>query len=270
MVPNSPPTNTDEPSGPGASASTTSLSCGRKLGSMTPVSMSNAKRELRVRSWDVPARRTVVKVPPTTTLVPIWTMALTWPSWICGVQSAGSGLTSFEWVVSEASDGVGTPRSSAAPSTSATANGRERAGRRLMFRWSPDVQSGRSGLSRSLKISGTRSTAHRRKQQDNYVVCPSRLPRNGTNGSPRRSGHRHQRDAGVGLPTDVGGVAADPQALGGHVQVLAAHAAVLGRVPRQRQAGGRADRADAGSADRARPRAVAALRVVEPALVALE
>ena len=57
---------------------------------------------------------------------------------------------------------------------------------------------------------------------------------------------------------------------GGDQQVLAAHAAVLGRVPGQRQAGGRVDGADARPADRARTGVVPALRVVQPALVALD
>ena len=60
---------------------------------MLPVFMSNAKMKFRVRLSDVFALRTVVNVPPTTTFVPICTIALTWPSWICGVQSAGSAVT---------------------------------------------------------------------------------------------------------------------------------------------------------------------------------
>jgi hypothetical protein len=42
-VPNSPPANTEAPSGPGASARTLPLSWGAKVASIMPVRMSNAK-----------------------------------------------------------------------------------------------------------------------------------------------------------------------------------------------------------------------------------
>ncbi len=102
---NEPPTKTDRPSGPGASASTSLLSCGTKLGSIMPVFMSNAKMRLRVSVTADPDACTCVNVPPTMTLLPICTTASTCPSRMLGVQLAGLSETTAVWVVSTAPPG---------------------------------------------------------------------------------------------------------------------------------------------------------------------
>ena len=52
-------------------------------------------------------RRTWVNVPPTMTLLPIWRIALTCPSRMSGVQSAGSGFTTTDSGVWTAPPGSG-------------------------------------------------------------------------------------------------------------------------------------------------------------------
>src|SRR5690606_26018425 len=74
-------------------------------------------------------------------------------------------------------------------------------------------------------------------------------------------------DSAVVLASEPVGVAADEQALGVGDQCLDAVAERPRRGPRERLAGLGVDGADAGTRDRAGARVVAALGVVEPALV---
>src|SRR5262245_28605417 len=88
--------------------------------------------------------------------------------------------------------------------------------------------------------------------------------------APGRSAGREHAEAGVVLVPELLGVATDEQTAAEGVEHLDAVAPGTGRVPRQRLARGRVDRADAGPGDRAGPGRVVAERVVQPALVAAD
>ncbi len=71
-----------------------------KPGSTTPVTGSKAKRPFRVRTGlPVPTSCTWEKVPPTIIRFPSGTMAVTMPSRMFGVLSAGLAETTPAWAV---------------------------------------------------------------------------------------------------------------------------------------------------------------------------
>ena len=76
-----------------------------------------------MRIAEKPCRRTWVNVPPTMTLLPIWRIALTCPSKISGVQSAGSGFTTTDSGVCTAAAGEGMNATSETTMTSPAKRG---------------------------------------------------------------------------------------------------------------------------------------------------